>query len=110
MPIDKRAIRREFKERKTDKGVFAVRCTISGEAWVSGSKDLKASQTGIWFGLRNGMHHNRKMQAAWNTHGADSFQFEVLESFDDDTPPLLLSDALRDRQKHWKNELGASML
>ena len=85
-----------------------MRCTASGEAWVSESRDLPASQTGIWFGLRNGMHHNKAMQAAWNLHGADSFKFEVLETLDDDLPAMTLKDSLRSRWKHWQKELGAS--
>jgi hypothetical protein len=108
--IDRREARRDAKARVTAKGIFVVRCTVSGEAWVSNSRDLTSSQTGLWFMLRNGMHHNKAMQAAWNLHGADAFLFEVLETLDNDLPPLLLSDALRDRQKHWQQKLGASAL
>jgi hypothetical protein len=105
--IDKREAKREAKERVTSKGIFAVRCTPSSESWVSGSRDLQASQTGLWFMLRNGMHHNRNMQAAWNVHGAKAFHFQILETLSDELPPLLLKDTLRDRQKHWQQELGA---
>jgi hypothetical protein len=60
--------------------------------------------------LRTGMHHNKNMQAAWNLHGADSFQFEVLERMDDEMPEMLLKDTLRARMKHWQKELGAKAL
>ncbi|HEY3838023.1 MAG TPA: GIY-YIG nuclease family protein [Bryobacteraceae bacterium] len=106
--IDKRELKREAKTKVSSKGIFAVRCTPSGESWVSSSRDLKSSQTGIWFMLRNGMHHNRMMQAAWNVHGAGAFHFEILETLDDDLPPLLLKDSLRDRQKHWQTQLDAT--
>jgi hypothetical protein len=105
--INKREIRREFKERVNPKGVFAVRCKASGETWVSFSRDLKASETGLWFGLRIGGHINKALQTAWNTHGAEAFTFEVIETFPEDTPAMLLKDMLRDRQKHWQRELGA---
>ena len=105
--IDKRQVRREFKEQVTPKGILAVRCTTSGEAWVTSSRNLPAWQTGILFGLRNGMHQNKAMQAAWNLHGADAFKLEILETMADDLAPMTLRDTLRDRQKHWMKELGA---
>ena len=110
MTLDRREIKRAFKERKTAKGVFAVRCRASGESWVSSSRDMDSSRTGVWFMLRNDSHHNTKMQASWRTHGPDSFEFEVLETFDPELAPLLLDAALRDRQKHWARELNASMV
>ncbi len=108
--MDKREARRAFKARTMPKGVFVVRCPAAGKAWVSNSANLDAARTGMWFMLRNRMHHNRQLQAAWDSHGEAAFEFEVLEQFADDTPPLLLRDALRDRQKHWQKELGASMV
>ena len=57
--------------------------------------------------LRIGMHDNKLMQAAWNSQGAEAFQFEVLASLDDDVAPMLIRDSLREGQKHWMKELGA---
>jgi hypothetical protein len=104
--MDRRAAREEFKSRKTDKGVFAVRCA-AGPVWVSSSRNLAASRTGLWFCLRNGMHHNKQLQAAWNQHGEAAFTFEVLETFEEDMPPILLKDACSNRQKHWQLETSA---
>ena len=108
--IDKREARRTFKEKKTPKGVFAVRCASSGEVWLGSSANLDSSRTGIWFLLRNGMHHNKAMQAAWNEHGADAFQHDILENFEEDLSPMQLGDLLRDRLKHWRAELGAAAI
>jgi hypothetical protein len=105
--VDKRELRRQAKLRKTPQGVYAVRCTASGEAWVGAAGDLNAARTGIWFMLRNGMHHNKPMQDAWNKHGDAAFQYEVLMSFGEDLSPLLVRDSLREGQKHWVKELGA---
>jgi len=107
--MDKRALKREFKEKKIVRGVFAIRCKTSGQAWI-GSGNLEASRTGAWFGLRNGMHLNKAMQAAWNAHGESSFEFDILETFDDDVSQTTLSDLLRDRRKHWQRELAAFQL
>ncbi len=108
--IDKKAAKREAKERVTAKGVFAARCMASGEAWVGYSRDLKASETGLWFGLRLGSHINRAMQGAWNLHGAESFRFEVLEEMDPEMSEMAMRDALKAGQKRWRVELGAGAI
>jgi hypothetical protein len=90
--------------------VFALRCTASGDIWVSASADLDASRNGVFFMLRNGMHHNKALQAAWNAHGAEAFQWEIVETFDEDLPRMSLKDTMRDRQKFWESELSAAMV
>jgi hypothetical protein len=50
------------------------------------------------------------MQAAWNEHGADAFQYDILENFEEDLSPMQLGDLLRDRLKHWRAELGAAAI
>ena len=105
--MDKREARKEFKLKKTPKGIFAIRCAATNEAWVSASDHLDSARNGIWFQLRNGLHQNKRLQAEWNAKGEEAFAFEVLETLDDDVSPLLLKDVLQERQKHWERELGA---
>jgi len=110
MAIDKRAARREFKGRKTPKGMFSIACKATGEVWVSWSGDLNSSRTGVFFLLRNRMHHNRKLQSAWNEHGEPAFEFLVLDEFDPELPEMAVRDAWKERQKYWEKELGGAML
>jgi hypothetical protein len=106
--MDKRQARKDFKSKKTPKGIFALRCAVSGEVWVSASDHLDSAQNGLWFQLRNGLHPNKRLQAAWRLHGEGAFRYEILEHLDDDVSALLLKDMLRERQKHWESELAAS--
>lgn len=53
-----------------------------------------------------GEARNKLMQAAWNAHGEEAFAYEVLETLDDDVPPLLLRDLLAERRKHWEGAVG----
>lgn len=108
--MNRREIKREFKERKPAKGVFALRCTATGQVWVAASGNLKATETGQLFMLGNGSHINKEMQAAWDEQGAQSFTFEVLETFDEDAPDLTVRDLSRQRPKYWMKELGAEMV
>ena len=104
----RRDLVRDYKERKAVAGVYAVRCAPSGEIWTAGSRNVDLQQNSLWFGLRNGGHINRAMQAAWTAHGEAAFSFEVLERIEDEalTPQGVL-DRLKDRQRHWLETLGA---
>jgi hypothetical protein len=106
--MDKRAARKEFKSKKIPKGIFAVRCTASGEVWVGASTHLDSERNSLWYRLRNGLHQNKPLQAAWTLYGEPAFEYKALETLDDDIAPLLLKDALSERQKHWTGELHAS--
>ena len=105
--MDKREARKEFKLKKTPKGIFVVRCTVSKQAWVAASDHLDSAWNGLRFQLHEGRHSNKQLQAAWNTHGESSFEYSILETFDEELLPLVLKDALKQRQKHWLAELNA---
>ena len=106
--MNKREARKEFKSRKTPKGIYAVRCSATGDAWVGSSTHLDSQQNGIWYQLRNGLHMNKAMQAAWNAHGEPAFSYQVLETFDEDLAPLLLNEQLKERRKHWEQAIISS--
>ena len=108
--MDKRQARREYKERKTPKGIFAIRCAGTSDVWVGASTHLDSERNGIWFQLRLGQHQNKRLQAEWNAKGEQAFTYEILETLDDDVLPIAIKDVLRERQKHWEKELGAAGL
>jgi hypothetical protein len=99
---------REYKERKLSAGVFAVRCTASGQVWVGAARDLDQKQNGVWFGLRTGGYPNREMQAAWDAHGETAFAYEPLEVLDTDGASRMgLDTMMKDADRRWRDELGA---
>ncbi len=102
---------RDFKERKVQRGVFAVRCAPTGQVWVAASRNLAQQQNAIWFGLKAGGYVNREAQAAWTAHGEAAFAFEVLEVFDDEEmTPIGRADLAKARLAHWREALGAAKL
>lgn len=105
----KRELAAAYKERKVRPGVYVVRCTASGEAWVSSSRDLSANrQNSLWFGLRMGSHPNRAMLAAWKAHGEASFIYEELQALDGEAlTGWLLDQALKEAAAGWREQLGA---
>jgi len=100
---------RDYKEKKTRAGVYAVRCAASGEAWVAGAANVENQKTRHWFALRMGSHMNKAMQAAWSAHGGEAgLSFDVLEDIEaEELTPLGLADLIKARERHWLAALGA---
>lgn len=107
----RKALLREYKERKVEAGIYAVRCVVSGEVWVGATPDLSTRQNGVWFSLRQGSHRERGLQAAWNAHGVDAFVFERVEAVDVEGLDRFGRDSrLKDRREHWIETLNAKGL
>ena len=100
---------RDYKERKPRRGVFAVRCSATGEVWVSASPNLEKQQNSTWFGLRLGSHPNRALQDAWKRHGEDTFGFEILAELasDADASAYVVRADLKALEAEWRERLGA---
>ncbi|MCT2401125.1 GIY-YIG nuclease family protein [Novosphingobium mangrovi (ex Huang et al. 2023)] len=107
---DRKAALAAYRERKTEPGVFALRCVASGEVWVGRAQDLPAIRNRIFFTLRQGANPHRKLQAAWNAHGEEGLVFEVLEILDPEKLELAFERELKDRHAHWMERLGATRL
>lgn len=107
--MDRREARKEYKARKTPKGIYAVRCPASGKTWVDSSTHLDSARNSLWAQLRGGAQLNRALQAAWNAHGETAFEFQILETLDEEAaPPAFLKDILSERLRHWQTTLAAA--
>ena len=107
---DRKAAIAAYKDRKVEGGVFAVRCSATGEAWVGKAADLDKIRNRVWFSLGHGSHMSRSLQAAWNAHGADAFSFEALEAIDPDEPSYVRDTLFREALARWQERLGATLL
>lgn len=103
---DRRAAVAAYKERKPAAGIYVVRCAAGG-VWVGQSQSLDTVQNRIWFALRMGSSPCRSLQAAWQTHGADSFRFEILERLAEEETDYIRNAQLKARLAHWRAALGA---
>ena len=107
---DRKAKLADFKERKPAAGIYAIRCTASGETWVGSAPDLSTIGNRHWFTLRQGQHRQRDLQQAWTANGEAAFAFEIVETFADDGSAPASFGALRDRVQQWANRLEAQSL
>jgi hypothetical protein len=78
--MNRKALVREYKERRRPMGVFQVRNLANGKVFVGSSPDLPAMLNRQRAQLRMGMHPNRGLQTDWTTHGPDAFAFEILDT------------------------------
>ncbi|RAK60611.1 GIY-YIG nuclease family protein [Phenylobacterium hankyongense] len=107
----RRAAIRDYKERKAQAGIFAVRCLATGEVWVAVSRNLGQQQNSVWFGLRGGGYPNRAAQALWNAHGEAAFSFEVVEAIEDeDLSAYARDNRLKEALRRGLERLGAKKL
>jgi hypothetical protein len=107
---EKREAARKFKERKPVLGVFVVRCVATEHVWVGTSRNLSAEKNRCWFCLRNTSHLDRSLQQEWTRQGESAFEYEVLETLQDDISPVLVTDLLKEKKNHWIAQLNAQPL
>ena len=106
-PSEKKAASQQYKSRTIQHGIIAIRCTATGDAWVGATTQPGIGQNNIWFQLRMGGSHNKKMQAAWHAHGEDNFVYEMLETFDTNLSAHQLEALVLERLPYWRTQLNA---
>jgi hypothetical protein len=99
-----------FRERTPVAGIFALRCTASGQAWVGSAPDLATIANRHRFTLRQGQHRQRDLQQAWTAHGEAAFAFETVEAFADDGSAPASFSALQERVRMWAARLDAQAI
>ena len=69
---------RQYKEMKTEAGVYQIKNTKNQKVFVVSTPNLK-TMNGKPMMLCGGVHKNKKLQEEWNKFGEEAFVFEVLE-------------------------------
>ena len=106
----RKEIIRRLKEQKSDVGIYAVRCTVTGRVWVGATNNLQATQNRCWFTLRNGLSVDSSLQEEWNLHGEPAFRYEILDCFKKDLHPLEVDELLKKHRSDWAAKFGAQPL
>lgn len=60
-------------------GIYKITCITTGKVYVGSAFDFDRREIEHRYHLKRGDHHCRHLQNAWNKHGADNFQFEIIE-------------------------------
>ena len=82
-PVDRRALKREYKESHRPMGVFQVRNTRNDRILVDSSVNLPGIFNRLRTQLRMGSYLKQAdLQSDWDQLGEDAFAFEVLEELE----------------------------
>lgn len=84
-------------------GVYAVRNLVDGAAYVGSALDVDVRWSQHRAALERSCHPNRALQAAWLQHGAEAFEWIVLEMIDD-------RESLAHAEQRWIDSYSAGGL
>jgi hypothetical protein len=105
--MDKKALRRDYKETPRPMGVFQIRNTVNGKVWIGTSVDVPAILNRHSAQLRAGSHRNKALQGDWNALGAEAFALEILDTIEpSDRPGYKPADDLAALEALWLEKLS----
>jgi len=77
--IDKKEIKRKYKETLPPMGIYQIRNLVNGKIFIGRSKNLHGKSNSYLFQLNHGSHMNRELQEDFNQLGEDKFIFEIID-------------------------------
>ena len=101
----KQELKRQYKETKTQAGVYQIRNTKNEKTFIESTMNLKTIN-GKRFTLDMGTYQNKQLQMEWKEFGDEAFVFEVLEILE--TPEdgyFDAKDALKKLKEKWLDKL-----
>jgi len=75
----KKKLLMEYKNRKTEMGIFVFECTHTGKQYIGYTNDTKSTINSNRFKLGSGMHSIKNLQNDWKNYGESNFSIRVLE-------------------------------
>ncbi len=87
-------------------GVYSISCRRTGKAYVGCTDHLVGALDSHRVQLSNNLHPNQAMQADWDTHGAESFDFAVHDEIPPEDCGDMLSGDLEELRDLWVDQLG----
>jgi hypothetical protein len=103
-----RQLVRDYKDNPPPMGVYAVRCEAAGIVFVHGSLNVQGAINRDRFQLKMGGHPDRRLQAAWRTHGDGAFAFDIVDVLKrrEDDPHADYREPLAELVAMWKQEIA----
>lgn len=71
------------KANHTLSGIYRITNSINGKVYIGSSVDIPRRWNRHKNQLRNGCHHSKALQRAWNKYGEENFIFEMIEAIGD---------------------------
>lgn len=77
--IDKKEIKRKYKDSKQAMGVYQIRNLVNGKIYLASTSNMHAIFNSSRFKLANGLHVNKELQRDYAQFGEEKFAFEILD-------------------------------
>lgn len=104
--MERAEIKRLYKQKSTDIGIYQIRNTVNGRIYVGTSQNLEGTRSSRLFQLRMGkIVFSREMQKDLNEYGAESFEFSVLAVLEPPGPGKSVEHALSALELQWLEKL-----
>lgn len=71
-------------------GVYIIACIVTDQLYVGSTSAIPERWRNHKSELRNGIHKNKHLQTAWDTHGEEAFVFDIIEECAPDTQESIL--------------------
>jgi hypothetical protein len=105
--MDRKALKREYKETRRPMGVYRVKNTVNGKSLVGSSVDLPSILNRLRGQIRLGSHSNRELQKDLKELGPEAFEVEILDTLTpSDRPDYDPADDLRALESLWLEQLS----
>jgi hypothetical protein len=106
LDLDRRKeLKNQFKEMKTEAGIYQIRNTINNKVLLVATPNLKTIN-GKQVELSAGAHRNKLLQDEWNEYGKDAFVFEVLEVIEKPEEGYFdMKDELKKLENKWLDKI-----
>ncbi|MDA3793273.1 MAG: GIY-YIG nuclease family protein [Elusimicrobia bacterium] len=106
--IDKKRIKREYKETVQPMGIYKITNKVSGKILIGKSKNIPGKINRFKFQLNMGSHMNHELQKDYKEIGENNFLFESLDTLKPKgAPDYDYSEDLKMLEEMW---LGQSPL
>ena len=81
-------------------GVYCFINICNGKRYIGQSNNLRKRYNTHRYQLKNGRHHNKHLQRAWNKYGENNFKYIILQICKD-------SDHAIEREQYWANKYNS---
>jgi hypothetical protein len=104
----KKELKEEYRQMKSDMGVFMISSKTNNMCYIEGTQDLKSRMNRYKFQLEHGSHPCRELQKDWNQFGAGNFTIEILENlkYDKDESKTDYTEELAIMQMIWEEKMA----
>jgi hypothetical protein len=77
--IDKKELKKQYKQALQPMGVYRITNLANGKIYVGSSRNMRGTFNSIRFQLKLGSHMNKELQKDYALFGEEKFSFEAVD-------------------------------